>query len=293
MTTELIVVPQQLASVAGALIWWELSGHVDHLDLADEWAARGLDPKLLPEPPRLDTALARAAGAAMPSNVRMLLRPLKRRGAWEVVKESVVEGDEATGRTEHLKHDFEIQGWIRTETGGAQVPELNPTTHPLAPAILSGFDIFQKVLATDDVSAWLLNVLLRNQQTVSLRRRGGFYLVPADKVESWRNMSAAVAACSNHTFSELPVMRTDEAVAEILRALRKEAVEAMVEMETYLKGDVSTKGLNAAEINAGLVLGKVKHYADLLGVDLPDLIGRAEQITGAVTAARLARKEAK
>ena len=79
--------------LAGLIVWWELSGFIDYDDLRDTWTAAGLADLYLPTPVTPAAALQRAAGDAL-SHRRQLCRPLRKRGTWEVVFESV---DEVAG----------------------------------------------------------------------------------------------------------------------------------------------------------------------------------------------------
>jgi len=162
-----------------------------------------------------------------------------------------------------------------------------PEDQDLADAILASARAQEGVLTAMDVSSWLLWVLRHHVQAVSLRERGGFYFVPRDRLPVWRQVVAVVRACSGHRLFEIPAMRTEEAVEAILTAIRDEAAERMAEMEAYLAGEVSTRGLNSWERRLGELQEKLAHYAELLGVALPDLDAKAITLKGAVQAARI------
>lgn len=291
--TDLVVVQGELAASAGIIAWWELTGFVDLEDLREVWAAESLDPALLPEPPTLVNALHRAALHCLESK-RQLIRPLTKRGQWELIQEVVVarpeDGQESTLET--TRHTALVQGFVRKE-GDRQSPvvrALDPDAgERLRGRILAALPTFQSVLTPSDISAWLLDLLVSERfQAVGLRQRGGFYFIPAGPaMDTWGAVTRALRQVSKHTVSTIPAMRTEEAVEAILQSLRREAIASMEETEVYLAGEVSTRGLNSAVRSAELVQRKLDHYAALLGVELTDLGQRAEQLKGAVMSARL------
>lgn len=300
MTAEgLIAVPDALGDVAGIIVWWELTGFVGYDDLAEAAELHGVAEAELPELPGCSTALMRAA-AASTIDKRQLLRPLKKRGSWEIVQETVVERglDNEEGKPttrERTSHESLVVGWVDRDLNGQLLPYVeaqNDAGDVIARRILACYPGFKHALSTSDVSAWLIYLAEKRCSGVGLRARGGFYFIPRDCVDYWRAVVTTVRACSGHQLMEIPAMRTEEAVEAILGAVRKEAELAFSELETYLEaGVISTRGANAYTRQMQDVRAKVQRYADLLGVAQVDLLDRAEQLAGVLQSAHLAAQE--
>ncbi len=266
--------------LAGAICFWSLSGTMSLEDLQDSWAAEELDPKFLPVIASPANALGRAVAVA--ADKRTLVRPLKQ-GLWEIITETIVETDDGP-RTGHT-HECRVELVAGT-------PSVTPAEHRLAAGILRGFAFHRTRLTHMDVSAWLSVTVARMADSVGLRDRGGVYFVPADRVDLWRRVTRAVEAASANRIFEVPAVKTDGAVEAILASVRRDAEFELQELETYMAGDVSTKGLNSMDRRASATRAKIAHYAALLGATLPDLNQRLETLTGAVVASRLLVKDA-
>lgn len=285
---DLMLVPDG-SGTAGIVIWWELAGPVAIEDLREALEAEGFGASHMPESPSTMTALWRAAQAAAAGS-RQMVRPLSRRGSWEIVFEKVVVDEESF--EEHLEHRAVVRGWVTRVDGAekASVKSLDDEIgRGIAELIASSVPRYESVLAPSDVSSWLLDLASgREVQSVSLRQRGGFYFVPQGSVEIWRRIVRAVRAASSHWFGEIPAMRTDEAVEAILRSLRREAETAFGELEQYLaEGETSTRGLNSSERKLDALRAKIQSYAELFEREQPDLLDEAERYLGAVAAARV------
>ena len=289
---DVVAVPEDLREAAGLIVYWTLSGLVDLQDLAERWKADGMPEDVLPQPPSLEEVLRRAAQAAVPDSRRMFIRPLKARGAWEMVSELVeVNG----GGKERLKHTAEITGAVRRDKGCDPVVLLEDVragspveAHPLLAVIRANVVAYTGTLTVSDISGWLVGCAGQLCAGVPLRDRGGLYFIPRDRIGVWRKVAAAVTAAGPHRCYEIPAMKTAEAVEAILVSVRKETEAAMGEIEAYLaKGEVSTKGKNAYTRAAEEMGQKVEHYAALLGVSLNDMLERLVGLKGAVVAAKL------
>lgn len=330
--TQLMAVTDAMKDAAGLLVWWELTGLVDLDDLREALdeqfgAGRAMIPpdelelgkRMQPEAPSKEVALARAAASVLTSK-RQLLRPLSRRGAWEIVLEKVelVSEDAATearlakmmassnfddddfvtpeeraaqaiGKRERCTYTSQLSGWVERADGQRHI--VIHGDEALKKLVLGKLGMYERVLTPTDFSSWLLSCANR-LHAVGLRDRGGFYFIPKDRVEIWKRLVAVVQACSKHVCREIPAMRTEEAVEAILAAVTSETCAEMDRLERYLaKGDaMSTKGLNAEERAAERVRQKLVHYCEVLGKRIPDLETRLEQLTGAITAAKVVAK---
>lgn len=283
----IVAVTDEMKDAAGILVFWELSGLVAMEDFVEAIAADGWEPELAPVAPSMEVALGRAATSVL-ADKRMLLRPLSRRGSWEILREQVsLDVDDGE---ERVKHESLLRGSV--QRSGSEV-QIQITGDPdLKQAVLAKVGFYSSTLTASDVSNWMLAQANR-LHAVGLRSRGGFYFIPRDRIEDWHRVVRVIRACSSHQVYEIPAMRTDEAVEAILASVRAEAASKMAELEAWLAGDVhSTRGYNASERAVVAVQAKLRHYAELLGREMPDLDGRLVQLTGALTAARLAEQAA-
>ena len=277
----LVAVQAGDGTTCGAITWWALSGVVDMEDLMDAFDAEGLDRAFLPPLPEAATALGRAAAEC--ADKRTLVRPLDRRGMWEIVTESVVEDEHQAPR---LTHSFECRVELRPDKTALVVPE----DHRFAKKILAAYGVFRGSLTSTDLSYWLSGMVNRVASAVALRERGGMYFVPKAHMETWRRVARTLRACSAHVVYEVPALKTDEAVEAILTAVRHDAELELKAMEEYMARPaekISTRGLNAYARQCAEVRAKLEHYAALLGVALPDMAERAENLAGAINAAKL------
>lgn len=285
MTTKIVAVEPNAA--AGGLVYWSLTGAVEYQDLVETLTAEGLE-ALAPAAPSKEACLARGMRACVQSQ-RQLVRPLGSRAAgYVLVQEDVLSSDDQRPDERNLEYRERVVGYV--ENDEFHVRSVNDQMDSaLAQAVFAEAHAAEGVLTSTDISSWLLTVLHKHVEAVTLRDRGGFYFVPAHRLDTWRQVARVVRACSAHTMFEIPAMRTDEAVAAILTGLRAEAAKLMTETEAYLAGEVSTRGLNAQEAKLTTVQEKLAHYAELLGQAQPDLVEKAATLQGAVQAARLIR----
>jgi hypothetical protein len=285
MSEEFVVIPGY-EDAAGAIVWWDLTGEVDLMEMEDAWLDKGGAEALLPAIPSVEVCAKRAADSAV-STKRELVRQI-RRGAWDFLKESVV-GDDV--ENEHLEHSVAVRIRIVKDTDdGEKRPQITAAGEQwdiLRDEIARQYNHYRGSLIASDISSWLLWMLNKEILAVSLRQRGGFYFIPADQIPAWKMISETIRSVSSHQMYEIPAMRAEDTVAAVLTAVRKEAEATMQEMEDYLMGDVSTKGLNAIDRKTADVQAKVAKYAELLGVALPDLQERATTLLGSCQAARM------
>lgn len=277
--SQFIVVPD--GSVTGAIVWWELSGGIDLEDFREKLAAVGFTEEWLPKAPSIEVAALRALQGRVKTK-RQLVRPLRRRGAWDFVEESVTTSEDGDPTLDY-------EALLRLEVASDASVTITPFTQVggvLAEELSNAMAFFTRTLVAADVSEWLLMVA-RRLDAVSLRERGGFYFIPNTSMDLWASVKDCLRVVSDNQLREMPAMRTEEAVEAVLSGLRAEAAAKMAAFETYLAGETSTRGLNALERDLAAVGAKVARYTSALGVSLADLETRQAVIEGAAAAARL------
>lgn len=292
---DLVAVEQEMAESAGILVYWSLCGSVDREDLRWALSDEGIEEWLPPEP-SLETSAHRAAQTCAGSGKgdrRMLVRPLRRRGAWDIVEETVEKHDDGKDK---LKHQSLVRVEVEQTDHGKQLKTepviFSPGVSDLAERIRKLTPALQSMLSGTDISTWLLSILDRRVSAVGLRQRGGIYFVPRDQVDAWHRVVRALRSISGHQLFEIPAMRSDEAVEAVLAAVRREAQEKLQQMEDYLCSDkVSTRGINSWTRALEKVQEKTARYAALLGAELPDLEQKEEHCAGLLVAAQLKKEE--
>jgi len=296
MSTHIVVPDAMTNGPVGLIVWWELSGIVDYDDLKDAWLGAGFDEKTLPSRTSPEVALSRAASASL-TGKRQLCRPLSKRGSWEIVYERVELDDDGN---ENLVWKPVVQGWVQNPGRGVGVKKpivrvIDEEHGPLLKeAILGKYAFYERTLLTADISYWLLDLLAGPMLNATpLRSKGGFYFVPSDRVDTWRSIAHIARSVGQNVIYEIPAMRTESAIEAVLAQVKADAERQLEALADYLRGEVSTKGLNACERKAVRIREKIQNYVRTLGVALPELINWCEQITGAVQAAHLIRNAEK
>jgi hypothetical protein len=294
MTNLVAIQGDEQLETAGAISYWSLEGEVDLDGLRQSLTIEGLEARLLPTGPTLQEALVRGARASCIDS-RQLVRPLGKRGAWAFVQERAVRTD---GPDVELEYQQILTGQVvlvqqadgskreEPEVKIARGVERTEAVDQLVDQILAECDRQRGILAANDVSWWLVYVA-KQLHAVSLRERGGVYFVPRDVLPTWRKIARILADETQHKVFEIPAVKTEEAVDAILTAVRAHVRAKFTEAEEYLSGKTSTRGLNALERELEGMKGYVAHYVNLLGVALPELTDKLENIRGAMVAARV------
>ena len=294
---KIVAVQGEMPATAGILVYWSLSGVIDLQDLTEVLEAEGIDPKYHPSGPSVEVAVHRAAEScadARRSGSRTLVRPLRRKGAWDIVQESVVPNEQ---KGESLEYQALVRVSIEETDDKSRPKEVairyyEESHKDLSERIHTAFQLYSELMTATDTSVWLTRLLGSYVAGIPLRSRGGIYFIPRDQVSDWARIVRCVRAVSDHILFEIPALQTDEAVDAILTAFRQEITSRLSEMEAYLTGDaISTRGLNAWRVVLEQIREKTRHYAEILGVALPDLEERSTTIDGMIAVAKIRRKK--
>ena len=284
--TGLVVVEDHQGS-SGAIVWWALKGECRLSLFRSVWENDGLDPRLLPAPPSDLVVLQRALADVKTASQEV--RELKKSLAFEI--ETTWVGDDEASARETVQHAKDARVTLdpdtsRELTDRLAIEVLSPKGQHLEAALLARIPAVVGQLNAVDISGWLVRFAV-NLHAVSLRDRGGFYFVPRDLVDEWRQMTQILSSITQHKFFQLPAMDSKEAVDVLLQVVQAEAKEAMVELQTYLAGTPGTRGLNAWEKRLTELKNKVEHYTDLLGRSLPDFATQEQSLRAGISMARL------
>lgn len=271
---------------AGVIVWWRLVGGLNLVALETAWDEQGLDRRWLPSEPTPVVALGRAVAELR--NGQTLVRSLPgRQGGWVVKAERVVQ--DADG-----EKDLDYTTELKAHLDDVGRPHVSPAWHQHADKVRERFAHYSSTLIQADVSPWLCRLMARIN-AVSLRDTGGVYFVPPFAIPEWEKITAALRAASAHVISNVPAMKSDEAISAISDAVGQEAEQALDailrEFEKAGEPDADVKlGKRALENRAEAtkkVEAKVAAYEAILGQKLEQLHERAETLRAMLTAAAL------
>jgi hypothetical protein len=285
MENSLVVINDSNNGSCGAIVWWSLSGQLRLSDLYETLEGAMLPEDIRPKAPSAEQAVLRAVESTC-TPVQELVTVKKRR-IWEVETRRVV--SDAGAKHDTVAHDktlrivlgedgkYSIAPWaaddvdaeLQAETASSRVAE------------------YGEILLASDVSSWLIGTIAPKCLAVSLRQTGGFYFIPRDRVDLWREATAALESCSAHRVSFLPALQNEDATRTILAAVEAEASSLFAQFDEYLLGECSTRGLNSIERQLQAQAEKLDAYSKLLGQAMSGLDVNIQNLRAAVTAARL------
>jgi hypothetical protein len=267
-----VVVPAMPTNMAGAVTFWRLAGVVDYALLAQEWQDAGLPSKLLPDLPTPTVALHRAVEEAR--EARRLVRPLKNRAGWAIVRERTSGEDDLT---------YAIETRVRLDAVGSLIVE--PSDTPEAGELRARYDAYLQTLTLGDISGWLSRTTAR-LKAVPLRDTGGVYFMPRPSVDEWASIGAALGSASACVVHRIPALQTAEAVAAILDAVALETEGEAARMDEEIT-KLGGKGLQNRLERCEEVEAKVAFYEALLGTHASALHDRLEGLKASIAAALL------
>jgi hypothetical protein len=281
---EDFIVTKDDVKTAGAISYWRLSGDTRLAALEAAWRAEGLDEKLLPSEPSPEVALRRSVGAQESSTRRSFkIKGGDFAGGW-----GLVEVDTSGGHVQ----TYELLR-ARWDAGNQRI-DIDTNHHGLNTEVLNRFPVERASLAPADISSWLIK-LANGKSATSLRDSGGIYFVPRGHVDFWRSVGRAVEQCGHKVF-KIPALHNTEAVEAILDAITTEANAEVEAIEADLEkiGDEAPgkRALDSRATRCRDLLKKVAEYETLLGVRLPEIQARVEDLSSAVATAALVREGA-
>lgn len=259
----------------GSVVWWGVHGDVPYARLRTEWLAAGLDPAQLPREPTRMQALSRALGAF--AGRAAIVRPVD----GEVHADGTpVEGYALLTRSKDAQGKAQFTtAWDATFPHGALDPAALPILatpagdepdESIVEVCLSTYRRELGQLAHGDLSSWLVS-LVRANAGIALRESGGVYFLPRAGVPLYRAALAAVARAGGGRGHEVPVQRSDEAVAAILASLLREAAEEESALKGALQEDLGAKALEGRAARAAKMEAKLAGYEVLLGVSAANM----------------------
>ena len=257
----------------GSIVFWTMSGTVNHTRFADSLARQGSTFKAPDEPSNV-VALHRAVNEV--ARVTGGEAHQRKRGSWAIVGKGHEETDTETGKTE-MVYPIHVTASIE---GDAIVTD--------SQQVRDAFDVARYQIAPQDISSWLCRVLDK-LGAVSLRDSGGFYFVPNDKTADWARVTTAIKHASSHTIHSVPAMRSAEAVDAILGAITSATQAACDKISTDIQGEgLGRRALETRQRETAEILARVEKYEELLGLKLDALREATANVRAGVATAMLA-----
>lgn len=254
--SNIIAAPASAASspLAGAMVWWRLSGDVDVACITQALTAAGITP---PAAPTEEAALKRALGKFARGG-RKLARKMDERGRrLAVVREMA---DEST--QDDLDYDVEIRATLEhNSTGGVSL-----VTRPYTSAIHDAYEVAKSSLTTDDIGLWLVRSAIVKADGVSLREGGGVYFVPAHGLATWRAVWAALRTCADHRMFEVPAFADDDSAVEgILDSLTQAVEQGLSQIEAKADEGLGERAAETQRKRVEDLRARVARYEGVLG----------------------------
>jgi len=273
---KIVVVPDAMPDVAGAMVWWELSGECREETAVAEWKADGHPDNLGPFAPGVVVALKRAAKSLEERHV--FARQLA--SGWAIFRE--------VGGAKDAE-DLQPTPVCTAKIDDQDVVAITPDGAPESLRLRSALEHHTGLMTSTDASLWIASKLVPAVQAIALRDRGGFYFVPRTHLDQWRAFVATIRKMAPHTFREIPALQSESAVEAILDAVLREAADEAEGMEKKIvDGDIGTRAIRTCRTRVERAAGKVKAYEDLLGKAMPEIQDRLGRLDASLAAAALA-----
>lgn len=260
---DVLCVPQHTEG-SGALVYWSLSGSVDHQRMTKDWQEAGLDPAECP--PQTTPAMALRLAVHAVVGGTLLVRRFD--GAWIIGADGVVEGGKEWGAREVCRM------WLTS--GGTRVAYEG--NEELAKSVTARFEENQAALAPVVFSTWLPDYVRYRCGGIAMRESGGFYYLPPTGLAKFQMARHVIESVSKHKVTMIQVLRTEEAVTAILASLTadtKSALDSLLEDATTPR-----KAKNRKELVLAL-RARLEQYEEFLGTKHDEIeaeLARAERL---------------
>ena len=277
MTPSIIAIDESHADIAGATVYWSMSGEIDHERLCDALRAVGVPEEECPRLPTPACALHRALWSITGERDgrRVLVRPLKKEATWALVHET----EDALKLRETHETTVSLDAEKHILMDGDQTGALK---------LVAAYERARITVTTDDMSGWLSG-LMRRLLAVALRERGGIYFIPKQNLQKFNAITEAIMSVSIFQFYKIPSLRCDDAVEAILAAITAEAEKTISDVTTdIIGGTLGARALETRRVCCQNMRGKVAAYESLLGRAMVDIQKGLEGLDANIAMAALA-----
>lgn len=249
----IIAIDSSNEDLAGAIVYWRLSGNANGDDLNNALRAAGVHEDALVSLPTPKRAVRRALTEHQGGP--LFVRAGRQCGGLFLVRQTVTDGTP----------DFEVCVEARLDTAGNPHFTAEPTSPTTATDLNDRFWHHIMHVNTTDISAWLIREA-RTCDAVSLRETGGVYFIPRHALDGWRRRVEALMANSLSRVYMVPAMNSEEAVDAMLDGLLDEARALTDELTAVLDADeLGEAALRNRAKKAQALLDKLDRYERVIG----------------------------
>lgn len=278
-------------ALAGAIVYWRLTGDIDASELNNSLEIHGLEEETIPLPtPR----------SALRRTLKELCGPDRFLRA----------GRDGTGNLYLVRQ-------VNTPGGPEFIPLLTANLNGVGqPVFIASYDDAEGVgpfveddgpqncvelearfwhhvfhVEATDVSSWLIEQA-RKCDAVPMRQTGGIYFVPRHQIDAWRKRSDALNNATACSVRLVPAVHSDDAVDAVLESLIAECTSFTDALDQDISaGNLGHRALEGRGAKAGDLLKKLGRYEKLLGVTLDEIREQIEEQQANAVQAALAAME--
>lgn len=287
--TQLIALTSDNEDIAGAIVYWRLSGEVDGSTFNEALTSEGLEEQHIAL-----TSPRKAIRRAMKDHAHNDLFLRSHKGGLFLVQQ---DGETASDV------DFNVKVKAHLTVAGS-IPKLTvydddgddaePTAEDLAlkQTINERFWHHVDHVTATDISSWLI-AQAAECDAVSLRDTGGVYFIPRHTLTEWVQRVGIVHRNTACRVEQIPSLNSEDAVSAVLASIEDECNAFTDQLQADIEGDeLGERALSGRADKAKRMIDKLGRYEGLLG-DKLDLIRAQmfEQQANAVSAALAAGAE--
>lgn len=287
MQQNIIAIDSGNTDLAGAIVYWRLSGDVNGDDLNNALKAAGLSDHVLPLPtPR--RALRRTMQEAAYGGLFMRAGREGDGGLYLVKQRNGDDGPEFVVQLEARLSTVGVPSFeTRNYEDGNTFPEADETAREMTNRFWH--HVFH--VSASDISSWLIKQAAECD-ALSLRDSGGVYFVPRHSLDAWKQRAEALHEQTACKVYMIPSLHSDDAVDAVLQSLIDECTSFTKSLQAELEDENNELGQRALEGRADkakALLDKLGRYEGLLGKSLDGIREQiVEQQTNAIQAALVA-----
>ena len=168
----------------------------------------------------------------------------------------------------------------------AEDVEVWPSYHPDADRVRETFYANKNRVTQGDIAGWLPRIVA-DADAVALRDTGGVYFVPRHALHHWREMVAAVRACSAHGVLGVPALAVDETIDAVMDAVVAEAEREADRTDAQVLAGLGERALETRKRETEALEQKLGRYESILGKRLEDVRERVMRVQAGIAAAIL------
>ena len=284
--SQLIALTSDNQDIAGAIVYWRLSGEVDGSTFNDALTAEGLEEEHIAL-----TSPRKALRRAMKDHAHNDLFLRTHKGGLFLVRQ---EGETASDV------DFNVKVKAHLTLAGS-IPKLTvydsegePTAEEseIKDTINDRFWHHVDHVTATDISSWLISQAAECD-AVSLRDTGGVYFIPRHTLDAWRDRVGVVHSSTSCRVEQIPSLNSEDAVSAVLASIVDECNAFTDQLQADIESDdLGERALTGRADKAKRMIDKLGRYEGLLGNKLDDIREQMfEQQANAVSAALAAGAE--